>query len=136
MTTQKRAMRQKLEVWMINEGARKIFFTLWTLIQCLAFALGLVNYHLKDNLNGARQRFGLTYEIARASALVLHFDVAFVLLPVCRAFVSWLRRSPLDDFVPFEHSTRLWLGRWSSGPSCTQPPISSTPGASDKLRRR
>ncbi|KAK4056217.1 hypothetical protein OIO90_002658 [Microbotryomycetes sp. JL221] len=104
MTLNQHRLTQKVGVWMINEGARKIFFTLWTLVQSLIFGFGFVNYHLKDNLEGARRQFGLTYEIARASAFVLHFNVAFILLPVCRTFVSWLRRGPLDEMIPFEHS--------------------------------
>ena len=40
--------------------------------------------------------------IARTAALVLHVDVIFILLPVCRNFISMLRRTPLNDFIPFD----------------------------------
>lgn len=62
----------------------------------------VVNYQLKDNLNNARATFHITYPIARAAALVLHVDVAFILLPVCRNFITHLRRSALNHVVPFE----------------------------------
>lgn len=42
--------------------------------------------------------------IARAAALVLHVDVIFILLPVCRNFISLLRRTTLRDIIPFDKS--------------------------------
>jgi hypothetical protein len=39
---------------------------------------------------------------ARSAALVLHIDAALILLPVCRNFVSMLRRTPLNDVIPFD----------------------------------
>lgn len=51
--------------------------------------------------------------IARTAALVLHVDVAFILLPVCRNFVSLLRRTSLNYFIPFDkniefHKATAW----------------------------
>jgi hypothetical protein len=56
---------------------------------------------------GARPAF------ARTAALVLHFDVIWILLPVCRNFVSLLRRTPLNDIIPFDknitfHKATAW----------------------------
>ena len=50
---------------------------------------------------------------ARTAALILHVDVAFILLPVCRNFVSLLRRTPLNDIIPFDknitfHKATAW----------------------------
>lgn len=57
----------------------------------------------------------LTFPIAtaRTAALVLHVDVIFILLPVCRNFVSILRRTPLNDIIPFDknitfHKATAW----------------------------
>lgn len=33
---------------------------------------------------------------------MLHVDVAFILLPVCRNFISILRRTSLGTFIPFD----------------------------------
>lgn len=55
-----------------------------------------------DNLVTARSTFGSTFILARSAALVLHVDIAFILLPICRGFVSRLRRSTLNELVPFE----------------------------------
>lgn len=51
--------------------------------------------------------------IARSAALVLHTDVIFILLPVCRNFISLLRRTPLNQFIPFDknitfHKATAW----------------------------
>ncbi|ORY80750.1 ferric reductase NAD binding domain-domain-containing protein [Leucosporidium creatinivorum] len=95
---------KQLRIWTTNEGARRIFFGIWILVHALVFAFGFLNYALKDNLVTARQRFGVTYEIARSAALVLHVEVALILLPVCRSFISLLRRGPLNAIIPFEKS--------------------------------
>ncbi|OCH90477.1 NADPH oxidase [Obba rivulosa] len=104
---------EKWGVWMINEGSRRIFFFVWVALHVMVFAMGFMNYQLKDNLVTARHNFGITYPIARSAALVLHVDVAFILLPVCRNFISILRRTPLNDVIPFDknitfHKATAW----------------------------
>lgn len=59
--------------------------------------------------------------IARASAFVLHVDIVFILLPVCRNFVSFLRRSPLNRAVPFDKSVAFRASS-SSRSSLALPP--------------
>ncbi|GAA5862451.1 hypothetical protein JCM8547_002069 [Rhodosporidiobolus lusitaniae] len=93
---------EKAKIWMVNEGAGKIAFAIFCLVQAIIFTFGFLNYALKDNLNNARRDFGVTYIIARSAALVLHFDVAVILIPVCRNFISLLRRGPLNRIIPFE----------------------------------
>ncbi|KAI3613221.1 nadph oxidase isoform 2 [Moniliophthora roreri] len=93
---------QRIELWMINDGARQIFFGVWIFLHILVAALGFINYQFKDNLQNARRTFGFTYAIARTAALVLHVNVIFILLPVCRNFVSLLRRTPLNNIIPFD----------------------------------
>jgi len=48
----------KWNVWMINEGGRRLFFFLWIFLHLLVFAFGFVHYQLKDNLDNARALFG------------------------------------------------------------------------------
>lgn len=108
----KTAMR-KFDLWMINEGGRQLFFGVWVFLHLLVFAFGFVHYQLKDNLTQARATFGITFAIARTAALVLHVDVIFILLPVCRNFISMLRRTPLNDIIPFDknitfHKATAW----------------------------
>jgi len=93
---------EKFKVWMINEGGRRIFFFTFVFVHALVLAFGFLNYQLKDNLVTARATFGVTYAIARSAALVLHLDAAFILLPICRNFISLVRRTPLNSFIPFD----------------------------------
>lgn len=79
----------------------------------MVFAFGFVNYAVKDNLQVARDTFGPTYMIARSAALVLHLDVAMVLFPVCRTFISLARQTPLNGIIQFDknitfHITVAW----------------------------
>ncbi|KAI0074348.1 NADPH oxidase [Panus rudis PR-1116 ss-1] len=105
--------REKWDHWMINEGGRRLFFFVWVFLHLIVTAFGFMHYQLKDNSVGARATFGITFPIARTAALVLHVDVAFILLPVCRNFISLLRRTPLNDVIPFDknitfHKATAW----------------------------
>lgn len=104
---------EKWRHWMINEGGKRLFFFVWVFLHLLVAALGCLHYGLKDNLTTARATFGITFTIARAAALVLHVDVIFILLPVCRNFISLLRRTPLNHVIPFDknitfHKATAW----------------------------
>jgi NADPH oxidase len=98
---------EKYNLWMINDGGSKMFFGVWIFLHLLVAALGFLHYQMKDNLTNARATFGVTYAIARTAALVLHVDVIFILLPVCRNLVSLLRRTPLNTVVPFDKALTL-----------------------------
>lgn len=103
----------KWNIWMINEGGRRLFFFVWIFLHLLVFGLGFVNYQLNDDLNNARAMLGYGFTIARTAALILHVDVAFILLPVCRNFISLLRRTALNDIIPFDknitfHKAAAW----------------------------
>jgi len=105
--------KEKWDLWMINEGGRRLFFFSWIFLQILVFIFGWFNYQMKDNSVGARALFGETFVIARTAALVLHVDVIFILLPVCRNFISLLRKTALNDFIPFDknitfHKATAW----------------------------
>lgn len=114
---------EQIRHWFINEGGRRTFVAVWLLLHALVFALGfckqgrtrrcenedpilshgvLGHYYLKDNQETARATFGITYPIARASALVLHVDVAMLLIPVCRNLITLIRRTPLNSLIPFD----------------------------------
>jgi hypothetical protein len=80
---------EKYDRWMVNEGSRRLFVFVFVLVHAMVFAFGFVNYDLKDNLTGARGTFGITYPIARAAALVLHFDIALILFRMCIGILPW-----------------------------------------------
>ncbi|KAJ7202288.1 ferric reductase NAD binding domain-containing protein [Mycena pura] len=98
---------QNWSVWMINEGNRTLFFIVFLCLHLVAAVLAALHYSLKDNLNTARATFGPTFVIARSAAVVLHIDVIFILLPVCRNFVSILRRTPLSTVIAFDENITL-----------------------------
>ena len=95
-------MWEKYDKWMVNDGSRRLFLLVFVLVHLMVFAFGFLNYDLKDNLTGARSTFGITYPIARASALVLHFDIALILFPVCRTLISLARQTPLNGIIQFD----------------------------------
>nr|AHC53983.1 NADPH oxidase 2 [Curvularia lunata] len=106
--------KEKFDVWMVNEGYRRFFVFTFAILHVFVFVFGMMNYGLKDNVIGVRQRFGLTYPIARSAALVLHVDVAFILFPVCRNLISMARRTPLNDVIPFDKNITFHkLVAWS-----------------------
>ena len=99
---------------MVNEGSRQIFAVLFVLVHAMIFAFSFVNYLLKDNLTNARATFGVTYSIARAAAVVLHFDIAVLIFPVCRTLISLARQTPLNGIIQFDKNIAFHkLVAWS-----------------------
>jgi len=101
------------QAWMVNEGGRRLFFGVFIFLHIIVAVFGTMHYGFKSNLSGARKTFGPTYVIARAAALILHIDVIFILLPICRNFISLLRQTPLNDIIPFDknitfHKSVAW----------------------------
>lgn len=56
-----RTWQEKWDLWMINEGGRRIFFFVWIFLHLLVAVLGALHYDLKDNLVTARATFGVTF---------------------------------------------------------------------------
>ncbi|KAF2026811.1 hypothetical protein EK21DRAFT_115433 [Setomelanomma holmii] len=106
--------KEKFDVWMVNEGYRRVFVFTFIILHVMVFTFGMMNYGLKDSSIGSRNQFGLTFPIARSAALVLHVDVALVLFPVCRNLISMARRTPLNDVIPFDKNITFHkLVAWS-----------------------
>src|SRR6266852_4744426 len=49
-----KTFKQHVDLWMINEGGRQLFFAVWILLHILVALFGFFNYQFKDNLNDAR----------------------------------------------------------------------------------
>ncbi|OAL46013.1 hypothetical protein IQ07DRAFT_192820 [Pyrenochaeta sp. DS3sAY3a] len=106
--------KEKFDVWMVNEGYRRFFVFTFIILHIMVFVFGMMNYGLKDASQGSRDKFGLTFPIARSAALVLHVDIAFILFPVCRNLISMARRTPLNDVIPFDKNITFHkLVAWS-----------------------
>ncbi|KAJ4487563.1 NADPH oxidase [Lentinula aciculospora] len=93
---------ERWKLWMINEGGNRMFFFVFILLHLLVGALGFTHYTLKDNLANSRKSLGAGFTIARASAMLCHVDVIFILLPICRNFISFMRRTPIGTVIPFD----------------------------------
>ncbi|KAJ2716212.1 hypothetical protein H4R19_000777 [Coemansia spiralis] len=94
----------RFELWMINDGKMYTYFGFWVLLEALLFSLALVNYRYYPLWQGMDKLLGGSFMAARAGALVLHVNTALVLLPVCRTTISWIRTTPLNRIIPFDHA--------------------------------
>lgn len=93
---------EKISKWMVNEGYRRILFAVFLALHLLAFVLSAIQYAMQDNFDTARNIFGVTFVVARSAALVIHIDMALIMLPICRTLVSTLRLSALNRVVAFD----------------------------------
>lgn len=96
--------REKINRWLAHQGSQHLFLFMFAVVHSMIFAFGFINYHMKDNMNKARATFGFTYPIARAAALVLHFDIAILIFPVCRTLISLMRQTPLNGIIQFDEN--------------------------------
>ncbi|KAJ1727262.1 hypothetical protein LPJ61_004668, partial [Coemansia biformis] len=94
----------RFELWMINDGKMYTYFGFWILIEVLLFSLALVNYRYYPLWQNMDKLLGGSFVAARAAALVLHVNSALVLLPICRTTISWIRTTPLNRIIPFDHA--------------------------------
>ncbi|KAJ2846424.1 hypothetical protein GGI22_006251, partial [Coemansia erecta] len=99
-----RTLLHRFELWMINDGKRYIYFGLWVLIELLLFSLAIVNYRYHPQWQKMYKLLGGTFISARGAALVMHINTALVLLPICRTVISWIRTTPLNRIIPFDHA--------------------------------
>ncbi|KAF2500503.1 hypothetical protein BU16DRAFT_248553 [Lophium mytilinum] len=107
-------LKEKIDRWMVNEGYRRLFVFVFLILHLMVFIFGMMNYGLTDRSVNARAMLGLTFPIARSAALVLHVDIALLLFPVCRNFISMLRRTPLNGIIPFDKNITFHkLTAWS-----------------------
>lgn len=95
-------LKERIDRWMVNEGYRRLFVVAFAILHIMVFTFGMMNYAMTEKSVGARTTFGATFPIARSAALVLHVDIAFILLPVCRNLISMVRRTPLNGIIPFD----------------------------------
>lgn len=96
------ALMDKFNRWRVNDAPQHILTGLFALLHAMLFGLFFVNYYYTEQLVTARATFGVSYVVSRSAAQVLHVDMALVLFPICRSFISILRRTPLQGIIPFD----------------------------------
>ncbi|CAA0812127.1 Respiratory burst oxidase homolog protein F [Striga hermonthica] len=86
-------------LYFLQENWRRIWvLTLWILIMIGLFTWKFYQYKQKN----AYKVMGYCLLTAKGAAETLKFNMALVLLPVCRNTITWLRSSKLGYFVPFD----------------------------------
>jgi hypothetical protein len=58
---QPQSLLNKWDHWMINEGGKHIFISIWIFLHLVVAVFGFLTYQLKDNLTNARATFGITF---------------------------------------------------------------------------
>ncbi|KAF9146473.1 hypothetical protein BG015_011588 [Linnemannia schmuckeri] len=113
MPPQQSAFRTRLDQFLLNEGARTIFLTFWSLLQVLIFYFSFEIYNRSTQYSQTRSKLGITLGVSRGAAAVINFDCGLILFSVCRNLISVLRSTFLNSIVPFDrnvlfHKTVAW----------------------------
>jgi hypothetical protein len=86
-------------LYYLQENWRRLWIlTLWILIMIGLFAWKFYQYSQKD----AFEAMGYCLCTAKGAAETLKFNMALILLPVCRNTITWLRSTKLAYLIPFD----------------------------------
>ncbi|XP_059441544.1 respiratory burst oxidase homolog protein A [Corylus avellana] len=86
-------------LYYLQENWRRLWIlTLWILIMIGLFSWKFYQYTQKD----AFKVMGYCLPTAKGAAETLKFNMALILLPVCRNTITWLRSTKLAYFIPFD----------------------------------
>lgn len=86
-------------LYYLQENWRRLWIlTLWIMIMIGLFAWKFYQYTNKD----AFEAMGYCLPTAKGAAETLKFNMALILLPVCRNTITWLRSTKLAYFIPFD----------------------------------
>ncbi|KAL3692736.1 hypothetical protein R1sor_006387 [Riccia sorocarpa] len=89
-------------------GGTKYFFSdnwkrIWVMILWLCIMAGLFGWKFKQyEKRAAFEIMGYCLPTAKGAAETLKFNMAIILLPVCRNTITWLRSTALNHIVPFD----------------------------------
>ncbi|KAI9845677.1 MAG: hypothetical protein M1838_001660 [Thelocarpon superellum] len=106
--------RAKFQRWMLQKGYHGLYLSSFIAVHTMIFVFSFMSYAMKDNLYNARQVLGVSYPLARGAAMVLNFDAAILLFPVCRTLISLARQTPLNGIIHFDKNLAFHkLVAWS-----------------------
>lgn len=90
--------------WMAATGIRYLLLATFALLQGMVFSYGFWNSYTTGHLTLARSTSGIALPLANASALVLYFDLAVLIFPVCQTLTSILKRTFLSASIHYDTS--------------------------------
>ncbi|PVU91694.1 hypothetical protein BB561_004256 [Smittium simulii] len=93
--------------WVQSEGKYKIVLILWIVFQVVTFILAVINYSENEMWEPAKKQFGGSFVVSRSTALLIHVNIAVVLIPVCRNFLTKLRGTRLSRIISFDLAIEL-----------------------------
>ncbi|KAK6263171.1 hypothetical protein QUC31_008987 [Theobroma cacao] len=93
-----RRMSTKLLYYLEENWKRIWVVSLWIMIMIGLFTWKFFQYKQKSSF----QVMGYCLLTAKGAAETLKFNMALILLPVCRNTITWLRSTKLGLFVPFD----------------------------------
>ncbi|XP_027340560.1 respiratory burst oxidase homolog protein A isoform X1 [Abrus precatorius] len=93
-----RRMSRRLLYYLQENWRRLWVLTLWVCIMIGLFTWKFIQYKHKDGF----QIMGYCLLTAKGAAETLKFNMALILLPVCRNTITWLRSTKLGYILPFD----------------------------------
>ena len=88
--------------WMAAIGIRHFLLATFALPHGMIFSYGFWSSYTTGHLTIARSTSGIALPLANASALVLYFDLAVLIFPVCQTLTSILKRSFLGASIHYD----------------------------------
>ncbi|OLY83831.1 Superoxide-generating NADPH oxidase heavy chain subunit A [Smittium mucronatum] len=98
----KKTIFSTISIWFEGNGKWSVFFGLWLLTLLVVLVLGAINYSTNEIWQAQKTRFGASFVISRTSALLIHVNVAVVMLPICRSLLTLLRSTRLSQILSFD----------------------------------
>lgn len=93
--------------WMAATGIRFLLLATFTLLHGMIFSYGFWISYAKSHATLAKSNFGIILSMANAAALVLYFDLAVLIFPVCQTLTSIIKRTPLSASIHYDTSIFL-----------------------------
>lgn len=88
-------------LYSLQDNLKRIWvLTIWLMIMVVLFMWKCIQYKRKD----AFHVMGYCLVVAKGAAETLKFNMALILLPVCRITITYLRSTALSHSVPFDDS--------------------------------
>ena len=87
--------RAGLRHWMVATGTRCLFLATFAFLHAIIFSFSFWSSYINGHLTVGGSTVGITLPMANAAALILYFDLAILIFPVCQTLTSFLKRTPL-----------------------------------------